>query len=105
MCNTLQMTMLGQYRRGEVFYFSLALIASGADRELVKSVQSLKEENRILRDRLETRVPKKPAGQMRLVQYGKAPADGKSFRDGGTYSSCLNAVANRPNARDVRAIC
>ena len=54
------------------FHPLLALIASGADRELAKYVEFLKEENKILRARIPGQVHTKPDERRRLVQLGKA---------------------------------
>lgn len=56
----------------EIFHPLLALIASATDSELAKYVQFLKEENRILRDRLGAQVHTKPAERERLLKFGKA---------------------------------
>ncbi len=54
------------------FHPLLALIASSTDRELAKYVQFLKEENKILRNRIKGEVHTKPDERQRLLQFGKA---------------------------------
>lgn len=54
------------------FHPLLALIASGTDRELAKYVQFLKEENKILRNRVKGEIHTKPEERQRLLEFGKA---------------------------------
>ncbi len=56
----------------KIFHPLLALIASGTDRELAKYVQFLKEENKILRNRIKGEVHTKPEERKRLLEFGKA---------------------------------
>jgi putative transposase len=56
----------------KLFHPLLALIASGTDRELTKYVQFLKEENKILRNRIKGEVHTKPEERKRLLEFGKA---------------------------------
>jgi putative transposase len=54
-----------------LFHPLLTLIASATDRELARYVQYLKEENKILRNRLGPQVHTKPEERRRLVHFGK----------------------------------
>ncbi len=54
------------------FHPLLTLIASATDRELAKYVQFLKEENKILRNRIKGEVHTKPEERKRLLEFGKA---------------------------------
>ena len=49
----------------------LALIASATDKELAKYVQFLKEENKILRSRVDGQIHTKPEERERLLELGK----------------------------------
>jgi putative transposase len=49
----------------------LLLLAQASDRQLAKHVQYLKVENRILRDKLPTRIRLSPREKQRLVKFGK----------------------------------
>jgi len=55
----------------KLFHPLLAMIASATESELAKYVRYLKEENRILRDRLPTRVHTKPHERARLLKFGR----------------------------------
>lgn len=50
----------------------VALIASAADRELAKYIEYLKEENKILRERIPGQIHTKPSERERLIKFGKA---------------------------------
>jgi putative transposase len=55
----------------KIFHPLLALIASATDRELAKYVEFLKEENRILRERVPGQIHTKPSERERLLKLGK----------------------------------
>ena len=55
----------------KVFHPLLALIASATDKELAKYVQFLKEENKILRSRVDGQIHTKPEERERLLDLGK----------------------------------
>jgi len=50
----------------------LLYLAGATDRELVRQVEYLKTENRILRGRLPKRIAVTPAERRQLVKFGKA---------------------------------
>ncbi|GIW91747.1 MAG: hypothetical protein KatS3mg109_2179 [Pirellulaceae bacterium] len=49
----------------------LLLLASGTDKDRLRQIQFLKEENRILRDRLPKRIQVTPTERQRLLKFGK----------------------------------
>jgi hypothetical protein len=55
----------------KIFHPLLALIASATDKELAKYVEFLKEENRILRERVPGQIHTKPSERERLLMLGK----------------------------------
>jgi putative transposase len=55
----------------KLFHPLLVLIASATEQELARHVQYLKEENRILRDKLPKRLPLTDQERRRLVKFGK----------------------------------
>jgi putative transposase len=55
----------------KLFQSLLVLIATATDRELARTVQFLKAENRILRDRLPKRIQVTPKEKRRLLKFGK----------------------------------
>ena len=55
----------------KIFHPLLALIASATDRELVKYVEYLKEENKILRARLPRQIHTRNHERERLLKFGK----------------------------------
>lgn len=55
----------------KIFHPLLALIASATDKELAKYVQFLKEENKILRSRVDGQIHTKPEERERLLDLGK----------------------------------
>lgn len=55
----------------KIFHPLLALIASASDKELAKYVQFLKEENKILRSRVDGQIHTKPEERERLLDLGK----------------------------------
>ena len=59
-----------------IFHPLLALIASVTDRQPARYVEFLKEENKILRTRIEGQVHMKPDERRRLLQLGKAFGQG-----------------------------
>ena len=54
-----------------LYYRFFALLASATDRKLVKYIEYLKEENRILRARLPKEIHTRPAERARLLKYGR----------------------------------
>src|SRR3954469_14622867 len=55
----------------KLYHPLLTLIASATDRELARYVQYLKEENKVLRNRLGDQVHTKPEERRRLGHFGK----------------------------------
>lgn len=49
----------------------LLILAGATDKELAKQVQYLREENRILRDRLPKRIQVTPQERSRLLKFGR----------------------------------
>ena len=72
MCKSLPQSRFRQYHDGQDFPPTVALIASGTDRELAKYVEFLKEENKILRTRIPGQVHTKPDERRKLVHLVKA---------------------------------
>jgi putative transposase len=54
----------------------LQTLAQATQRELVRQVQYLKNENRVLRDRLPEHIVTTPAERARLLKYGR-PVGGR----------------------------
>lgn len=55
----------------KIFHPLLALIASATDKELAKYVEFLKEENKILRERVPGQIHTRPSERERLLKLGK----------------------------------
>jgi putative transposase len=64
---------------GRLFQPLLVYLSVATDRELARQIQFLKEENRILRDRLPKRITVTPRERRRLLKYGRGL--GKAIRE------------------------
>lgn len=64
---------------GRLFQPLLVYLSVATDRELARQIQFLKEENRILRDRLPKRITVTPQERRRLLKYGRGL--GKAIRE------------------------
>jgi len=82
-----------------------ALFASASDRDLVRMIEYLKAENRILRDKLPARITVTPRERSRLLRLGQKV--GSSLRDlitivsYRTFSRWLAAAKGKPKTTTV----
>ncbi|MDA0835102.1 MAG: integrase core domain-containing protein [Planctomycetota bacterium] len=102
----------------KIFHPLLALIASATDKELAKYVQFLKEENKILRNRVPGQIHTRPSERERLIKFGKAigraveelitivkPATFYGWiRDEGHESRLKNPKGGQRKPRDIREL-
>ncbi len=90
-----------------LFYSFFLMLAAGTDRELARQVQYLKDESRILRDKLPQRIAVTAQERQRLLKYGKPL--GAAIRElitivsPRTFARWLNAEKETAKARKQAA--